>query len=311
MTDLSAGERPPIWQLAAAYLIVYVIWGSTYLGIRFTVETIPPLLSGGIRFLAAGALLFGWRLAVTGRMPPLSSWKRAFLASLLPFVASYSLITTAEVMVPSSIAALISALEPVWFCLAGWLIFHGDKPEPRHYAGLAVGIAGVTVLIVCDPNASLSFETGYTFWMLAIVLSSFMWVIGAFISSSRELKEETLTAAGMQMLCGGLMMVAIQLIYSAATGDWPHFGKFSFRSVAALFYLIIFGSIVAYSSFLWLMRVEPAHRVATHAFVNPIVAVLLGWLIGAEKIHANTLIALPLISISVFLMIWDKKPERR
>lgn len=310
MTEHTGGARPPKWKLAAAYLIVYIIWGSTYLGIRFTVETIPPILSGGMRFMAAGALLFGVRFIATRRMPPKASWKRAFLSSLLPFVVSYGLITTAEVMVPSSIAALISALEPLWFCLIGWLIFHGDKPKPRHYAGLALGIAGVTVLIVFDPNASLSFKGGYTFWMLTIVFSSLMWVTGAFIASSSKIREDTLTASGMQMLCGGLVMLAAQFSYSAVTGNWPQFGAFSFRSVAALAYLVVFGSIVAYSSFLWLMRVEPAHRVSTHAFVNPIVAVFLGWLIGSEAIHINTLIALPLISLSVLLMVWDKKPEK-
>lgn len=310
MTELASVPRPAKWKLITAYLMVYIIWGSTYLAIRFSVETIPPLLSGGIRFLTAGALLFGFRWAATRSMPSLAAWKRAFAASILPFVVTYGLITSAEIMIPSSIAALIAAIEPLWFCIFGWLFFCGPKPEGRHYAGLAAGFAGVAVLILGDPKCVLSFKSEYTLWMMVLLLSSLTWVIGAFIASSRRVEEDALTASGMQMLCGGFVMMAAQFAISAATGNWPHPAALSFRSAAALAYLITFGSIVGYSSFLWLMRVEPARRVATHGFVNPIVAVLLGWLIGAEAIHMNTLLALPLITLSVLLMIWEKKPGK-
>lgn len=297
---------PPKWLLLSAYAALYIIWGSTYLAIRFSVETIPPLFSGGIRFLAAGVLLFAARAAKTRDFPDARGWKLAFFASLLPFAVSYGLITAAEKVVPSSIAALLIAVEPALFCLIGWLFFGGKRPLPRHCAGIALGFAGVCLLILRDPNARLSFS-GYTLWMLAPLLSSVTWVVGAFISSDPRIHADSLTSSAMLMTCGGAAMLASQYALSAFNGDYPSFGAFSARSAAALAYLIVFGSIVAYSSFIWLMRVEPAYRVSTHAFVNPIVAVILGWLVGGEELHANILTALPFIVASVISMVWEKK----
>ena len=296
----------PKWLIIFAYLIVYIIWGSTYLAIRFSVETIPPLLSGGIRFLAAGAILLCVRLLQTRDLPTARGWKLAFGASLLPFAVTYGLITTAEIVVPSSIAGLIAAIEPLWFCLIGWLFFDGRKPLLRHYAGIALGFAGICLLIAGDPNVELSFESKYTLWVLLLLLSTLTWVVGAFISANPRIHKDFLTASGMQMLCGGTVMMVSQYALSLFTGNYPQFHAFSMRSALALGYLVIFGSLAAYSAFLWLMRVEPANRVATHAFVNPIVAVLLGWLLGGEALHKSTLLALPLVVVTVILMIWEK-----
>ncbi|MDO5115609.1 MAG: EamA family transporter [Synergistaceae bacterium] len=307
----AAAERPARWLIIVAYLLLYVVWGSTYLAIRFSVETIPPLLSGGLRFLAAGAILLTVRLSLTKSLPTASGWKMAFRASLLPFAVTYGLITTAEMVVPSSIAALLVSIEPLWFCLIGWLFFNGKKPLPRHYAGIAFGFAGVCVLVAGDPNAELSFSSGYTLWMLLLLLASLTWVTGAFIAANPNIHSDALTASGMQMLCGGAVMMALQYGLSCVTGEFPEFQAFSARSALALGYLVIFGSLVGYSSFLWLMRVEPANRVSTHAFVNPVVAVLLGWLIGGEQLHVNMLIALPLVVISVILMVWEGAGKKK
>ncbi len=289
--------------------MVYIIWGSTYLAIRFSVETIPPLLSGGIRFLAAGAILLAVRLFQTRELPTVRGWKLAFCASLLPFAVTYGLITTAELVVPSSIAGIIMAAEPLWFCLIGWLFFNGRKPLPHHYVGLVLGFVGICVLVAGDPNVELSFESKYTLWMLLLLLSTLTWVVGAFISANPHIHSDTLTASGMQMLCGGAVMMASQYAFSLFTGNYPQFHAFSARSAMALVFLVFLGSLVAYTSFLWLMRVEPANRVATHAFVNPVVAVLLGWLIGGEALHMNTIIALPLVIASVILLVREK-PEK-
>ncbi len=297
---------PARWLVLAAYFSLYFIWGSTYLAIRFTVETIPPLFSGGARFLAAGAILLTIRLVRTKNFPSCRGWLLALRASLLPFVISYGLITTSELFLPSSIAALIIALEPLWFCLIGWILFGGAKPTNRQYAGIVAGFIGVCVLVAGDPNVEISFESSYTFWLIMVLMSSITWVIGAFISKDTNIHTDPLTSSGMQMLCGGAMMVLFQCAFSYITGDFPRFSAVSLRSVLSLFYLIIFGSLVAYTSFLWLMRVEPASRVSTHAFVNPIVAVLLGRLVGGEELHAGMLLSMPLVIISVMLMIWDK-----
>ncbi|MEA4871813.1 MAG: EamA family transporter [Synergistaceae bacterium] len=146
-------------------------------------------------------------------------------------------------------------------------------------------------------------------WVLMLILSGLTWVTGAFISRNPKIHEDSLMSSGMQMMCGGAVMMSIHFLIAAFTGNYQNMASFSDRSVLALIYLIIFGSIVAYSSFLWLMRVEPANRVATHAFVNPVVAVFLGWLLGGEHLSINMLVATPLIVASVILMIWTPRKD--
>ena len=304
-------DKPSKAALVFAYLMVYIIWGSTYLGIRFTVETIPPFFSGGARFLSAGIILFALRSVMSGYRTTVSGWKNAFFASLLPFVVSYGLITSAETVVPSSIAALLVALEPLWFCLIGWLFFKGARPAGSHYIGITLGFLGIFFLVAGDPNADFSFESSYIIWVLMLILSGITWVMGAFISKNPQIHQDLLMSSGMQMMCGGAVMMLIHFFVSAFTGNYQNMASFSSRSVLALIYLIIFGSLVAYSSFLWLMRVQPANRVATHAFVNPVVAVFLGWLLGGEHLSMNMLIATPLIVASVILMIRDPRRDKR
>ncbi len=302
-------SKPSKAALIFAYLMVYIIWGSTYLAIRFSVETIPPFFSGGARFLSAGTILFAVRHIQSGHRTTLHGWRNAFFASLLPFVISYGLITSAETVVPSSIAGLLVALEPLWFCVLGWLFFNGEKPAKRHYMGIALGFLGIFFLVVGDPKADLSFESSYLIWVLMLILSGITWVTGAFISRDPKIHEDSLMSSGMQMMCGGAVMMSIHFLISAFTGNYQSMASFSDRSVLALIYLIIFGSLVAYSSFLWLMRVEPANRVATHAFVNPVVAVFLGWFLGGEELSVNMLVATPLIAASVILMIWTPRKD--
>jgi len=307
----SAGTgKPSKAALVFAYLMVYIIWGSTYLGIRFSVETIPPFFSGGARFLCAGTILFVLRSVMSGYRTAAEGWKNAFYASLLPFVVSYGLITTAETVVPSSIAALLVALEPLWFCLIGWLFFKGARPSGSHYAGIVLGFLGIFFLVAGDPNADFSFESGYIIWVMMLILSWVTWVTGAFISKNPRIHEDLLMSSGMQMMCGGAVMMLIHFMISAFTGNYRSMASFSSRSLLALIYLIIFGSLVAYSSFLWLMRVQPANRVATHAFVNPVVAVFLGWFLGGERLTMSMLIATPLIVASVILLIRDPRRDK-
>ena len=302
-------NRPSKAALIFAYLMVYIIWGSTYLAIRFSVETIPPFFSGGARFLSAGIILFAVRRIQSDHRTTLQGWKNAFMASLLPFVITYGLITSAETVVPSSIAALLVALEPLWFCVLGWLFFNGERPAKRHYVAIMLGFLGIFILVAGDPKADFSFESSYLIWVLLLILSGLTWVTGAFISKNPKINEDSLMSSGMQMLCGGFVMMSIHFLISAFNGNYRAMPSFSDKSVFALIYLIIFGSLVAYSSFLWLMRVEPANRVATHAFVNPVVAVFLGWLLGGEDLSVNMLVATPIIVASVILMIWTPRKD--
>lgn len=302
---------PPKTLLILAYTVLYIVWGSTYLAIRFSVETIPPFLSGGIRFLTAGAVLFTFRSLQTGKKPTLGNWRYAFIGGQLPFTITYGTLTMAERVVPSSIAALIVALEPLWFCVIGWLCYKGPRPTAANCLALVLGFTGTALLVAGDPNTDFSMNPGYVIWILAIFLSTFTWVFGAFVSRNPKIHEDTLMAAGMQMLCGGAAMMAIQTAISLATGKSVDPTAISARSAASLLYLITFGSIITYSAFLWLLRVEPASRVSTHTFVNPIVAVFLGWVLGGETLHAGMLAGAPLIIASVVLMIWNPGLRRR
>lgn len=300
-------QRPSKMSLIAAYTVLYIVWGSTYLAIRFSVETIPPFFSGGVRFLTAGTLLFLFRTLQTGKKTTVENWRFAYLGGLLPFTVTYGLLTMAERIVPSSITALIVALEPLWFCIIGWLFYGGQKPTLFNYMALALGFSGTALLVIGDPSADFSMNSNYVVWVLVIFCSTFTWVFGAFISRNPKIHEDSLMAAGMQMLCGGATMMLIQLVRTVAIGEVVDLAAISFRSAASLGYLIFFGSIVTYSSFLWLLRVEPASRVSTHTFVNPIVAVLLGWLIGGEAMHTGMYLGAPLIIASVLLMIWNPR----
>lgn len=294
-----------------AYIALYIVWGSTYLAIRFSVETIPPFFSGGIRFLTAGAILFTFRSLQTGKKTTLSNWKYAYAGGQLPFTITYGALTMAELVVPSSITALIVALEPLWFCIIGWICFNGPKPTAVNYFALLLGFAGTALLVIGDPGANFSMNSSYIIWVFVIFLSTFTWVFGAFVSRNPKIHEDSLMAAGMQMLSGGATMMVIQLVISLITGKSVDISAISLRSASALAYLIFFGSIITYSSFLWLLRIEPASRVSTHTFVNPIVAIFLGWVLGGETIHAGMLMGSPLIIASVVLMVWNPRLTRR
>ena len=142
--------------------------------------------------------------------------------------------------------------------------------------------------------------------MLLVVAASVTWVVGAFISKTPGIHHDPLTVSGMQMICGGAQMMLLQFAVSACTGEFPDIGGISMRSLVALGYLIFFGSLAGYTSFVWLMRCQPANRVGTHAFVNPVIAVIMGWLVGGETLHANVVIATALVVASVVIMIWEK-----
>ena len=300
-------NRPSFFALAVAYLSVYIIWGSTFLAIRFSVMTIPPLLSGGIRFLTAGVLLLMFRMAKSSCKTTLIGWKNALCAGVFPFTISYGLITAASRFVPSSIAALLVALEPLCFCVLGWLFFKEKKPTKRNYLGMLLGFLGMFLIIFKGSDGDIDFRSEHIFWTVMLAASSLAWVIGAFISKSPNIHEDTLMSSGMQMVCGGGVLVLLQYLYSCFTGDFPDIQNFSAKSIWALVYLIIFGSLVAYTSFLWLMKTEPVSRVSTHAFVNPVVAIFLGWLLADEPVTMGMVAAVPLVLASVWLLIMPGK----
>ena len=292
--------------LIAAYFAVYFIWGSTYLAIRFSVETLPPFLTGALRFLLAGILLYGIASLRSPARPTWKGWKLALQSSFFSFFICFGGLTYAQRVVPSAVASLLIALEAVWFTLFDWLFFKGRRPSRLELVAIFVGFLGCVVLIAGDPNARWDANPGYFFWSMIIILLGFSWVFGALLARKEGIHENVFMASAMQMLCGGVMLTGASLFM----GDWQHVGTVSAKSIAAVAYLVIFGSLIAYSAYLWLLRNEPASRVATHVFVNPMIAVFLGWFFAGEELSLNMAIAAALIILSVVMTIYaNKRPN--
>ena len=298
-------DSPSRLAILAAYGAIYFIWGSTYLGIRFTVETMPPFLSGGLRFLVAGAVLFVWTLYRGSERPTTAGWLNAAkLAGIMIFLG-YGGVMWAEQVVPSGIAALIISVEPLWFFVLDWLVFKSARPRFKEWAGLALGFAGTLYLAFGEGGASFEAVPGYRIGTVVIFFSTLAWVFGSLLSRKTRIADSTLLGTGMQMLAGGILLSAGGL----ALGEGARFllSEVTLKSWLALAYLSVFGSIVAFTAFVWLLKFEPASRVATHAFVNPVVAVFLGWILGGEQVTSRMLVAAIVIVASVMLITLSRK----
>lgn len=294
----STSRDVPGWQLWAALLIVYVVWGSTYLAIRVVVETMPPFLAAGVRFLTAGAVLAAI-LAVRSGPSRLRITRRelasAALVGLLLLCIGNGGVSVGEQSVPSGMAALVIGVVPLMVLLLRRI--SGERVPPTALFGVMVGFVGLGVLVVPGGlDGSVN-----AFGMLALIVSSLTWSIGSFLSRRIWLPRDPLVSTAYQLLTGGLML----LVVAVPTGEW-HFDASSFSpaSIAALLYLIVAGSLVAYTAYTWLLQHAPISRVATYAYVNPVVAVVLGFLVLNEPITPSAAIGAVLIVASVAFAIW-------
>jgi drug/metabolite transporter (DMT)-like permease len=288
--------RPSRLQVALGFAAIYLIWGSTYLGIRYAVETIPPLLMMGVRHASAGILVYVWARSRGAVSPGVREWGYAAIAGLLLFVAGHGILAWAEQKIPSGMAALLCATLPLWTVLVARLKGSEQKLSTRSWAGLILGFAGVGVLIA--PSALQAHETLSILGIAAATVSSLAWAIGTVYSKSVQMPSSSVLSAAMQMICGGVLL----LVAAFASGEGNHLTAFSLRSMLALGYLIVFGSIIAFTVFTWLLTVASASRVSTYAYVNPVVAVLLGWLLAAEPVGWNTWVATAIIIAGVVLV---------
>lgn len=296
---MTAGSPSPA-AYYSAYAALYFIWGSTYLAIRFTVETIPPFLGGALRFFFAGGILMAWCLFRGEERPTLKGYGEAFKVSGLMLLGGYGGLVWAQQTVPSSLAALIVSIEPLWFVLLDWLYFKSRKPSFTEAAGLVLGFGGTVFLVLSQSGHALSLERGNTFGMVVILLSNLSWSMGALCSRKASIAGSGFLGAAMQMTSGGLLL----LLVSMGTGETARLAKqpVSLKSAAALAYLVIFGSLMGFTSFMWLLKVDRASRVVTHTFVNPIVAIFLGWAAGGESVSPPMLAAASVIILSVVLI---------
>lgn len=291
--------HPPAGLLALALLTVYLIWGSTYLGIAIAIETMPPFFMAAARFIAAGLLLFAWARAREGaafRLPTRRQWRDALVVGGLLFGVGNALVGWGEQTVASGIAALLIALVAVWLAAFSRLL-HGDRLPGIVALGIAVGIGGVALLVWPVGGAAQLDPAG----VAALIVAPMGWAIGSIYSARQaDLPASPLVATAAQMLAGGVVVAA----ESAATGELARLGApISTESVVALAYLLVFGSLVAFSAYAWLLRNAPLPLVGTYAFVNPVVAVALGAIVLAEPITPRMLAAAAVIVAGVALVI--------
>lgn len=290
--------RPSLGKIVAAFAAVYVLWGSTYLGIRFSIETLPPFFTQGVRFTLAGIVMFAWAKLSGTSSPTRREWAGAAITGFLLFVCGTGGVVWAEKFLPSGVAALVVATEPMSFVLID-SVRRRRSPKGLVLAGLALGTAGLTVLV--GPGTFLGSERYDLAACLVLVVGTFAWAAGSLFSRGSRLPASPVMATAATLLTGGSLLAVLGL----AAGELSRFdpAAVSARSVLATVYLFIFGSLIGFSAYLWLLRVETASRVSTYAYVNPIVAVLLGWALAGEALTARVFLAAAVIIGAVVLII--------
>lgn len=286
-----------------AFAAVYVIWGSTYLGIRIGVATIPPLLLAGARSLFAGLVLIAWGLARGERLPTRVEWRRAAVSGVTMLAGGNGLVTLAETHVPSNIAALMIAGVPAYVALLDWWRPGGARPGRRVLVGVLLGSLGM-LLLVRPGRGELG--PGHWYGVAALVLAGWCWAFGSLYTRHRRQHPSSALAGAQQMIAGG----AALLVLGIGRGEVSDLdlARVSSASLWALLYLTVFGSMIAFSAFNWLAsRVSPS-ELATTAYVNPVVALVLGWLVLGEALHPVALAGAALIVAAVIVMLAPRQP---
>ena len=292
-------------RLLGAFLCVFVVWGTNFLAIRYMVETIPPLMAMGVRSVTAGAILYAWSRLRGGSRPELRAWKAASLVGAFFFLGAHGALAWGETRVPSGIAALVMATIPVWLVILDWLGAKGKRPGPEIWLGLAFGMAGLVVLT--DPRTIQG--TGSLAGFLVLVTSAPCWAIGSIIARGQPKNHPLTMITGMQLITGGAML----LIASLVLGEFHGFDvtSVSTRSLAALLYTIIFGSVLTLTAYLWLLGEVSAAVVGTYAFVNPMIAVAMGWAFAGEVVTPRVAMAGVHILLGVGIIFGTQRRKTR
>ena len=286
--------------LILAFAAVYILWGSTYLGIKYVIETLPPLISAGARFLLAGATLFiVGRFSKDYEKPTLTEWRSSAIVGTLLFLGGNGGVVLAEHHITSGLAALLVATEPFWVVLLSWLWLKGARPDWRVALGLLMGFAGV-YLLMGGGAVQAGSETNRLFGMVLVIAAGLCWATGSIYGVRAPTSKSPILASGMQMLAGGSSL----LLAGTLMGEWTGFeiSVVSRHSWFALAYLLVFGSLITFTAYSWLLKNARPTMVATYAYVNPVVAVILGWAIAGESFTGRTLLGAGVIVGSVVLI---------
>jgi drug/metabolite transporter (DMT)-like permease len=304
---MEASSKPRAWKVLLAFAIIYLVWGSTFLAIRVGVREVPPFLLAGMRFLVAGAVLYAWMRAQGTRSPTLREWGAASLLAILIFVIDYGLLFWAEQRVPSGIAAVMLATIPVFTAISEILILRTQRLSARLGIALLVGIGGVAVLM----SRTLSFGDAPIdpVGACALIVAAISWSVASALTRKLPLPAAKPMSSGAQMLAGGALLTLTAALLGEFRGF--HIETVSRGAWLALAYLIVAGSIVAFTAYVWLIHHESPTKVGTYAYVNPVVAVLIGYFLGGEAIGPRTIVgtALVLVSVVVITMTPAKKRE--
>ena len=290
-------------QLLAAFAAVYFIWGSTYLFIRYAIQTLPPFLMASGRFLFGGALLYGWSRWKGAPAASSLGWRRAFILGALLFLFGNGGVVTAEQWVPSGLTAVLVATVPLWVAIVVWMLPGGRRPSDQVAVGIVLGLCGVALLIGAGNLRQVG--TVDPAGAAILLFSSLSWACGSVYAQRNHVSDSPLQASGMQMIGGGVFL----LIAALVAGEFSKFepARVSLISLGAVVYLAIFGSIVAFTAYSWLLRATTPSRAATYAYVNPAVAVLLGWAIAGEPLTARMILAMCVIVAAVMVITLSKQ----
>jgi drug/metabolite transporter (DMT)-like permease len=282
-TRSASGSRSENLKLALAFVAIYIIWGSTYLAIRYAVETIPPLVAAGIRHTTAGVILLAWAWA-RGYRPRRAEWIAGLIVGAFYFLGGHGSLHWAEQYVGSGLAALLIATEPMFILLLAWASKQ-QRISALSALGLGLGVVGVAILL----GAELSMKGSSLIGLIAVLFGSLSWAAGVVISPKVQLPSDALARTALPSLCGA----ALLLIAAGATGEFHkvQWASISMKSWLGLVYLIVFGSVIAFTAYTWLLQRCPPALVATHTYANPVVAVLLGWLLAGEAVTMRLVLA--------------------
>jgi len=295
--------KTKIW---IALITLYIVWGSTYFGIKVAIETIPPFFHAGIRFLISGLILVIWQRAVGSEMPTRSQWFSTFIIGNLLLLGGNGLVAWAELTIPSGVAALIIGSVPLFLVVMEAIRPNGVKPNWQAIVGLIIGFVGIFILV--GPAEIAGSETRLNpFGVIALLGACLFWAIGSIYSKSADLPKSTLMTTGAEMLMGSIGLFFISIITGELNGWNP--AEVSTRSLIGLVYLITIGSIIGFGSYIWLLQNAPISLVATYAYVNPIVAVLLGYFFGNEILEPRIWLATAIIIGAVVFINNRSKPQ--
>lgn len=292
-------KKKPVKSLVlAAFVAVYLIWGSTYLGIYLAIETIPPFYMAAARFLVAGLILFAYARFKGERLPNRVSMSRIALAGFLLLFMGNGGVTWVEQYLPSGLVAIIVAAVPLWFVLIDKRQWSYHFSNRQIVLGLCIGFAGVIVLFAGQTAADIMHDRMKLISLIVLITGNICWAVGSLYAKYKPIEGSTIMKVALQMITAGIVCILAALI----TGEKLVPSHITWESAGALFYLIIFGSIVAYLSYMWLLSVRPASIVGTYAYVNPVVAVFLGWLVAGEHIGLQQLLGLGVILLGLIVV---------